>query len=129
MQRLFEDFSRDFGWSPPALGGIAKAPRLDVSESGDELKIEAELPGVMIVLFLFLLLLLFLTFDRKPAVAQHDLQVLFLLIERSYGSFARSLVLPFEADPEKASFAKGVLTVTIPKPPEIKAKEKKVPIS
>ena len=38
-------------------------------------------------------------------------------IERSYGSFARSLRLPRTADGEKieASFDKGVLTVTVPK--------------
>ena len=28
----------------------------------------------------------------------------------------------------KASFAKGVLNITVPKPAEIKAKEKKIPI-
>jgi HSP20 family molecular chaperone IbpA len=28
----------------------------------------------------------------------------------------------------KAGFVKGVLTVTVPKPPEVKAKEKKIPI-
>jgi ribosome-associated translation inhibitor RaiA len=52
------------------------------------------------------------------------------MVERSYGSFARSIALPFEADPGqvKASFAKGVLTVTLPKPPQVKAKEKKIPI-
>jgi HSP20 family protein len=52
------------------------------------------------------------------------------LVERSYGSFARSIGLPFAADPDqvKASFAKGVLSVTVPKPPEVKAKEKKIPI-
>jgi HSP20 family protein len=51
-------------------------------------------------------------------------------VERSYGSFARSIGLPFEADPNKvqAKFDKGVLTVTVPKPPEVKAKEKKIPI-
>ena len=53
------------------------------------------------------------------------------LVERSYGSFARTVGLPFDADPEqvKASFANGVLTVTLPKPPEVKAKEKKIQIS
>ena len=52
------------------------------------------------------------------------------MVERSYGSFARSIVLPFEADPNQveAAFVKGVLTVTVPKPPEVKAKEKKIPV-
>jgi HSP20 family protein len=52
-------------------------------------------------------------------------------VERSYGSFARSLRLPFAADPgkAKATFKNGVLSITLPKPPEAKAKAKKVPIS
>jgi HSP20 family protein len=52
------------------------------------------------------------------------------LVERSYGSFTRPIPLPFEAaaDQITASFAKGVLTVTVPKPPEVKAKERKIPI-
>jgi HSP20 family protein len=40
--------------------------------------------------------------------------------ERSYGAFVRSLQLPFAPKPDevKAEFARGVLTVTLPKPPE-----------
>ena len=52
------------------------------------------------------------------------------LTERSYGSFSRSMTLPFEADPGKikAAFKDGVLKITLPKPPEIKAKVKKIAI-
>ena len=46
MERLFEDFSRDFGFGPPAAAGVGMAPRVDVSETESEIKIEAELPGV-----------------------------------------------------------------------------------
>jgi HSP20 family protein len=40
------------------------------------------------------------------------------LIERSFGTFQRSLRLPFRvsADQVKANFENGVLTVTLPKP-------------
>ena len=52
------------------------------------------------------------------------------MTERSYGRFHRSMRLPFEPDPKKvkAAFETGVLTVTVPKPPEIKAKAKKIAI-
>ena len=46
------------------------------------------------------------------------------IVERSYGAFARSIELPDGVvDPEniKASMAKGVLTLTVPKPAEVKA--------
>ena len=131
MERVFEDFSRDFGWAPPALAGAAMAPRLDVSETETEVKVEAELPGVdekdiEVTLSNGRLLI---TGEKKQEKEEKKKD--YHLVERSYGSFARSLTLPFAADPEqvKASFAKGVLTVTIPKPPEVKAKEKKIPIS
>ncbi len=40
------------------------------------------------------------------------------MIERSYGSFARSVELPdgVDADAIKATITKGVLKVTVPKP-------------
>ena len=40
------------------------------------------------------------------------------------------MTLPFDADPAKikAAFKDGVLTITLPKPPEIKAKVKKIAI-
>jgi HSP20 family protein len=45
-------------------------------------------------------------------------------IERSFGSFARSVRLPRVADPERieASFDNGVLTVLVPKREEAKAR-------
>ena len=39
MERLFEDFSRDFGWGVPAAPGVGLAPRVDVSETESEIKI------------------------------------------------------------------------------------------
>jgi HSP20 family protein len=45
-----------------------------------------------------------------------------LRLERSFGRFSRSLTLPEGVDPDgiKASFDKGVLAVSIPKPAERK---------
>ncbi|WP_414475941.1 Hsp20/alpha crystallin family protein [Microvirga sp. M2] len=41
----------------------------------------------------------------------------FHFVERSYGTFQRSVRLPYRVDPERvqASFENGVLTVTVPK--------------
>ena len=52
------------------------------------------------------------------------------MIERSYGSFARSLRLPFavEQDKVEARFEKGVLTVTLPKPPEVQQSTRRIAI-
>ena len=52
------------------------------------------------------------------------------LVERSYGSFQRSIRLPDTIDEEKAGarFDKGVLTVTRPKCPQGVKAEKKIEI-
>lgn len=52
-------------------------------------------------------------------------------IERTSGSFQRSLTLPFKIDPDKvvAKVKNGVLTVTVPKPSEAIAETKKIKIS
>ena len=53
------------------------------------------------------------------------------LWERRYGSFHRSFTLPTAVNTDKisAEFAKGVLTVTMPKSESVKAKGKKIPVS
>ena len=130
MERLFEDFSRDFGWGPPAPARATVMPRIDVSESEGEIKVEAEMPGVEEKDVEVVLSNGRLTIKGEKKQEKEEKKKDYHVVERSYGSFARSIGLPFQADPAqvKASFAKGVLTVTVPKPPEVKANEKKIPI-
>jgi HSP20 family protein len=130
MERLFDDFSRDLGWGPPAIAGTSMAPRVDVSETESEIRIEAELPGVDEKDVEVVLTDGRLTIKGEKKQEKEEKKKDFHLVERSYGSFARTIGLPFEADPGqvKASFTKGVLTVTVPKPAEVKSKEKKIPI-
>ncbi len=130
MERVFEDFSRDFGWGPPATADMAAAPRIDVSESDAEIKMEAELPGVDEKDVEVVLSGGRLTIKGEKKQEKEEKKQDYYLHERSYGSFARSVTVPFDADPDKvkAKFANGVLTVTVPKPPEVKAKAKKIPI-
>ena len=54
----------------------------------------------------------------------------YYLSERSYGSFSRTIALPYEPEAAKveAKFDKGVLRVHLPKPAEIAKKEKKIEI-
>jgi HSP20 family protein len=130
MERLFEDFSRGAGWGPPVVSGVGVAPRVDVSETDTEIKIEAEMPGVDEKDVEVVLSDGRLTIKGEKKQEKEEKKKDYHVVERSYGSFARSIGLPFDADPGqvKATFAKGVLTVTVPKPPEVKAKEKKIPI-
>lgn len=62
--------------------------------------------------------------EVKPPIEN----VKYLLQERPYGPFYRSLTIniPVQADKAEASFANGVLTLTVPKAEEIKPKTIKV---
>ena len=126
MDRVFEDFSRDFGWGPPATADM----RIDVSETDAEIKVEAELPGVEEKDVEVVLSDGRLTIKGEKKQEKKEKEKDYYLHERSYGSFARTVTLPFDADPNKvkAKFANGVLSLTVPKPPEVKAKVKKIPV-
>jgi HSP20 family protein len=52
-------------------------------------------------------------------------------MERSYGTFARSIPLPANLIDEKkveADFHNGILKITLPKLPEVKAQTRQIPI-
>jgi HSP20 family protein len=131
MDRVFENFGREFGWpSTEAQPGVM-APSIDVSETETELKIEAELPGVDEKDVEVVVSDNVLTIKGEKKTETEEKKKDYHLIERSYGSFTRSLTLPFAVQPDqaKATFKKGVLTITLPKPPEVKAKAKKIAVS
>jgi HSP20 family protein len=116
MNRLFEDASRGTGGGREAAGGqVMAGPRMDIHETENGLEITAELPGI----------------SQNDVDLRMDGDVLTItgekrnerrdrrahVIERYYGTFQRSVQLPFSPDPEQveASFDSGVLTVVLPK--------------
>jgi HSP20 family protein len=58
-----------------------------------------------------------LTIRGEKKFERKDEKESYHFVERSYGTFQRSLRLPYAVDPEqvRASFENGVLTVTLPK--------------
>ncbi|MGI9498684.1 MAG: Hsp20/alpha crystallin family protein [Geminicoccaceae bacterium] len=128
MDRLFDDFAGDYHW-PFTNGRGAMTPTIDVSETDKEVKVEAELPGVDEKDIDVTLTDNMLTIKGEKKQEKEEKKD-FHLTERSYGSFSRSMALPFDADPAKikAAFKDGLLTITLPKPPEVKAKVKKIAI-
>ena len=46
-------------------------------------------------------------------------------MERSYGAFQRTLTLPYQVDPAQvtAQFRDGVLSISVPKPPDAVAQK------
>ena len=128
VDRLFDDFFS--GRSPTRWPGDGIDLRLDVSETDKELTIAAELPGVdeKDVEVTLADDLLTIRGEKKREHTQRNGD--YHMVERSYGSFARSLRLPFRVDQDKveAKFEKGVLTISLPKPPEIQQSTKRIEI-
>lgn len=132
IDRVFEDFGRGALW-PFGEGGqemVRLTPSIDVSETDDAIEITAELPGVEEKDVEVTVSEGMLTIRGEKKAEKEEKKKDYHLIERSYGSFRRSVTLPagIDADRVKASFDKGVLKVTVPKPAEIKAKTKKIAI-
>lgn len=115
IDRLFDD----------AVGGPANgrersswAPAVDVREDQKEILMEVELPGIRpenveISVDNGVLNIR----GEKREERKEGEEGRYHLIERRYGSFARSVVLPSGVDEEQisANFDQGVLTVRIPK--------------
>jgi HSP20 family protein len=69
-----------------------------------------------------------LTLSGKREEEKHEESATFFTTERSYGSFTRSFTLPAGTDTEHATadLKEGVLTITVPKKPEVQPK--KIPV-
>ena len=119
MDQLFESFMGE----TPRLGrwySGALMPRLDIHDEKDTLRIDVELPGVPEEDLDVKLDGDLLTISGEKKSQTEETKGERYLTERSYGSFRRSLRLPFTVDPDSvtAAFDKGVLTVRLPKPAE-----------
>jgi HSP20 family protein len=90
---------------------------MDVSETEGEVRICAELPGVKEEDVDVSLENDVLTIRGEKRLERTDEKETFHFMERSYGTFRRSLRLPFPVEPDqvRAEFNNGVLTVTLPK--------------
>lgn len=141
MERLFDRFSNfdvspfrrlsdiEHFWPRPD-GGTLLSVDVDVAEDDKAYTITAELPGL----------------DEKDIDVSISDDVLTLkgekkaekeekgknryVCERSYGAFVRSFALPSDslADKIGARFAKGVLTITLPKNPKAEPASKKIQV-
>ena len=127
LNRLFNETMGRFVGSEGVRSG-AWLPAVDIYENEQNIVLKAELPGI----------------DPKDVEATVHEGTLYLKgerkyekevkeesyhhVERSYGSFARSFELPASVDADKvqAEFKDGVLTLTMPKKEEAKAKKIKI---
>jgi len=121
--------SAGFAWAPAEF-----QPSMNISETEKDVVLTVELPGVdeknidvtvsgdQVTI----------TGEKKSEVDEKKEEKgrTFRRVECSYGSFQRSIALPFKIEPDKvqASVKNGVLTIAVPKPPEAQKATKKIEI-
>jgi HSP20 family protein len=122
MDRVFDNF---FGAldrpSRGLMGGWQTvSPALDIAENEKDVVVTAELPGLDEKDFEVTLAGDVLTLKGEKKSEQEKKNGDSQYVERRYGSFSRSVRLPFTVKNEavEANYDKGVLTVRIPKPAE-----------
>ena len=132
MDELFNDWTGSVERLSGANGLMSL--RVDVSETPTELSVKADLPGVEekdIDVTVSGDQLTIKAEKKSEAEEKKDEKGrVYHRVERSYGSFLRTMSLPFNDDPAKvsANFKGGVLTLTLPKPPEVQRQTKKIEI-
>jgi HSP20 family protein len=134
MDRLFDTFLTGLPSLPGLRQGVPMAegmtPTLDVKESEKEIVVKADLPGIDEKDVHLTVHDGVLTLRGEKKSERTDERENYHIMERSYGSCQRSIRLPETVDEDKAEarFDKGVLTVTLPKRPEMVKAQKKIEI-
>jgi HSP20 family protein len=130
--RVFDDFfngfpERAFG---PLAGWQGITPNVDVAETDKEIVITAELPGLDEKDLDVTLAGDVLTIKGEKKAEREQKNGDSYYVERRFGTFSRSLRLPFVADDEKieAKYDKGVLTVRVPKPAEVQQSVRRIEV-
>ena len=121
------------GTGPNAGNGndlMLAQPRMNIDDTGSEIRVTVELPGVsegdvQITLDDDMLLIAGEKRDERE-VEDRDVR----LVERVFGQFRRAIQLPFSPNPDQveASFRDGVLTITIPKDAEQRNKQRQIEV-
>jgi len=130
MNRLFDDFFSGWPW-PERRRGLLEgewAPSVDVAETDQDIVVTAELPGVKQEDVDVTITNDVLTLKGEKKEEKEVKKENYHRIERSYGSFQRSVSLPtgVQGDKAKAKYKDGVLQITIPKTEEAKPKQIKI---
>ena len=113
--RLFQDAVNRLFSEPPAARPWT--PAVDILETENELVLKADLPEVDMKDIHIEIEQGTLTVKGERKFVQTDPKGGYHRIERSYGEFVRCFSLPDTVDTEnvKASYANGVLTMSLPK--------------
>ncbi len=128
MNDVFEDIQK--GGIRFEVGDFS--PRVDITDDAANVVIHAELPGIPkenVRITINEQNVLSIRGEKHREEKSEDKN--YVRVERSYGSFARSFVLPdnLATNNVQAAFDNGVLTITIPKREPEKPREQEISIN
>ena len=126
--RMFEDFFNDWALNSIADRDASFKPAVDIFEKDHKLLMRCELPGIEEKDIDLKLDGGTITIRGERKLEDGTSGLIRHRIESSFGTFSRSFDLPESADTEKisATYANGVLTITIPQKPEAQPRTIKV---
>lgn len=142
VDRFFDNAFRNFGL--PSAFNLPSAfrsfnpmqsfftPTVDISTTEKEYTIEMEMPGVNegdVRIDVSRDGQLCVCGEKRQENEHQDKS--FVRVERSYGSFSRTLALPEDVDIEQieAHFNNGILTITAPRMESVAAQGRRIPVS
>jgi len=130
VDRLWDTFFEGRPRTRKAGGDGEWLPSIDVSETKNDLVVEAEVPGMDPKDIDISLSDGTLTIKGERKHEKEEKEKDYHLIERSYGTFTRMVRLPTEVKRDKisASYKNGILKVILPKSEEAMTKEVKIKV-
>jgi len=138
MNKVFDDFFRTPTWEgfgefpAPAnerfFGDVT--PRMDMSETDKELLFKVELPGMTEKDVEISINNDMLTISGVKNQEKEETEKGWYRMERQYGSFSRTIPLPYEVENDKAEavYKNGVLSIKLPKSKVQQKATKTIPV-
>lgn len=133
INRVFDSFFDEVGF-PRGLGQLEAAwnPRINVSETDKEVKVEAEVPGLSEKDLDIQVQddRLIIQGERKYENESKGDKENYHVVESAYGQFYRAVPLPdgVEIDKIEAKSKDGVVTIHVPKTEESRSRTKKIEV-
>jgi HSP20 family protein len=130
VDRMFDDFFSGFGRRAVGSPLGTPTPSMDLTENDKEIVVTAEMPGLDEKDFEVTVSgdLLTLKGEKKAEHEHRNGDAYYM--ERRFGSFLRSVRLPFEVKDEKvdARYEKGLLTIRVPKPADMQKQARRIEV-
>lgn len=133
VDRIFDDFFNGFGRAlgSPSGSWMTPTPSIDLTENEKEIVVTAEMPGLEEKDFEATVSgdVLTLKGEKKAEHERRNGDAYYVERHR-FGSFSRSVRLPFEVKDEKvdARYEKGVLTIRVPKPADMQRRARRIDV-